>query len=184
MVDICWPGPGHFPTQVLQNSAHAQNCLERPCGSVLWQSGTHKSQERYQHKLEQRSRNTSVLWQSGTRKCPEWYQQILEYHSRNTSVLWQSGTRKCPEWYQQILEYHSRNISVFWQSGTPTPFGIYNIIKGGTSTTRPTDCSITSQTTLYWGPVRLTGKQLPNESARHPLQHLQPILRKTNVNQN
>ena len=158
MVDICWPGPGHFPTQVLQNSAHAQNCLERPCGSVLWQSGTHKSQERYQHKLEQRSRNTSVLWQSGTRKCPEWYQQILEYHSRNTSV--------------------------FWQSGTPTPFGIYNIIKGGTNTTRPTDCSITSQTTLYWGPVRLTGKQLPNESARHPLQHLQPILRKTNVNQN
>ena len=158
MVDICWPGPGHFPTQVLQNSAHAQNCLERPCGSVLWQSGTHKSQERYQHKLEQRSRNTSVLWQNGTRKCPEWYQQILEYHSRNTSV--------------------------FWQNGTPTPFGIYNIIKNGTSTTRPTDCSTTSQTTLYWGPVRLTGKQLPNESARHPLQHLQPILRKTNVNQN
>ena len=104
MVDICWPGPGHFPTQVLQNSAHAQNCLERPCGSVLWQSGTHKSQERYQHKFEQRSRNTSVLWQSGTRKCPEWYQQILEYHSRNTSV--------------------------FWQSGTPTPFGIYNIVLG------------------------------------------------------
>ena len=158
MVDICWPGPGRFPTQVLQNSAHAQNCLERPCGSVLWQSGTHKSQERYQHKLEQRSRNTSVLWQNGTRKCPEWYQQILEYHSRNTSV--------------------------FWHSGTPTPFGIYNIITGGTSTTRPTDCSITSQTTLYWGPVRLTGKQLPNESARYPLQHLQPILRKTNVNQN
>ena len=158
MVDICWPGPGHFPTQVLQNSAHAQNCLERPCGSVLWQSGTHKSRERYQHKFEQRSRNTSVLWQSGTRKCPEWYQQILEYHSRNTSV--------------------------FWQSGTPTPFGIHNIIKGGTSTTRPTDCSITSQTTLYWGPVRLTGKQLPNESARHPVQHVQPILRKTNVNQN
>ena len=158
MVDICWPGPGHFPTQVLQNAAHAQNCLERPCGSVLWQNGTHKFQERYQHKFEQRSRNTSVLWQSGTRKCPEWYQQILEYHSRNTSV--------------------------FWQSGTPTPVGIYNNIKGGTSTTRPTDCSTTSQTTLYWGPVRLTGKQLPNESARHPLQHLQPILRKTNVNQN
>ena len=158
MVDICWPGPGHFPTQVLQNSAHAQNCLERPCGSVLWQSGTHKSQERYQHKLEQRSRNTSVLWQSGTRKCPEWYQQILEYHARNTSV--------------------------FWQSGTPTPFGIYNIIKNGTSPPRPTDSSTTSQKTLYWGPACLTGKQLPNESARHPRQHFQPILRKTNFNQN
>ena len=57
-------------------------------------------------------------------------------------------------------------------------------IKGGTSPPRPTDSSTTSQKTLYWGPVRLTGKQLPNESARHPRQHFQPILRKTNSNQN
>ena len=71
-----------------------------------------------------------------------------------------------------------------WQTVTATPFGTYNIIKGGTSPARPTDSSTTSQKTLYWGPACLTGKQLPNESARHPRQHLQPILRKTNFKQN
>ena len=34
------------------------------------------------------------------------------------------------------------------------------------------------------GPSHFTTQQLPNESARHPRQHLQPTLRKTNSNQN
>ena len=109
-----------LPHKLLQNSVHAQNCLKRPCGR--------KSQERYQHKLECRSRNASVLWQSGTRKCLERYQHKLEYRSRNTSVLWQSGTRKCLERYQHKVEYRSRNTSVLWQTGTATPFGTYNFI--------------------------------------------------------
>ena len=95
--------------------------------------------------------------QKVSRNCQDRRHNKLEPRSRNTSVLWQTGTRKCPEGYQQILEYHSRNTSVLWQSGTATPFGIYNIIKGGTSTTRPTDSSTTSQKTLYWGPACLTG---------------------------
>ena len=70
------------------------------------------------------------------------------------------------------------------KKGNATPFRIYNIVKGGTSPPRPTDSSTTSQKTLYWGPACLTGKQLPNESARHLRQHFQPILRKTNFNQN
>ena len=141
-------------------------------------------EDRCQHEFESRSRNISVLWQSGTRKSQERYQHKFEYRSRNASVLWQTGTRKCLERYQHKLEYRSRNTSVLWQTGTATPFGIYNVIESGTSTGRPTDSSTTSQKTLYWGPACLTGKQLPNESARHLRQHFQPILRKTNFNQN
>ena len=162
MVEICLPGPNH--------SYH--------------QKAPRNLQDRDQHKLEFRSRNISVLMKSGTRCYQERDQHKLQSRSQNISVLMKSGIRCYQERDQHKLESRSRNTSVLMKSGTATPFGIYNIIKGGTNTTRPTDCSITSQTTLYWGPVRLTGKQLPNESARHPLQHLQPILRKTNVNQN
>ena len=91
---------------------------------------------------------------AGTRP---FYQHKLEYWSRNTSVLWQAVTRKCQDRYQHKLEYRSRNASVLWQTVTATPFGTYNIIKGGTSPARPTDSSTTSQKTLYWGPACLTG---------------------------
>ena len=85
------------------------------------------------------------------------HQHKLESPSRNTSVLWQNGTRIYQEGDQHKLESPSRNISVLWKKGTATPFGIYNMIKSGTSPPRPTDSSTTSQKTLYWGPACLTG---------------------------
>ena len=92
-----------------------------------------------------------------TNPCQDRYQHKLESRSRNTSVLWQAVTRKCQDRYQHKLEYRSRNTSVLWQTVTATPFGTYNIIKSHTSTGRPTNSSITSQTTLYWGTACLTG---------------------------
>ena len=91
------------------------------------------------------------------RPLPATVRTVTEYRSRNISVLWQTVTGNCQDRYQHKLEYRSRNTSVLWQTVTATPFGIYNIIKGHTSTGRPTNSSITSQTTLYWGPACLTG---------------------------
>ena len=90
---------------------------------------------------------------------PATVRTVTEYWSRATSVLWQAVTGNCRDRYQHKLEYRSRNTWVLWQTVTATPFGIYNIIKGHTSTGRPTNSSITGQTTLYWGPACLTGSR-------------------------
>ena len=90
-----------------------------------------------QYKLEYRSRNISVLRQNGTRHCEDRYRHKLKYRSRNTSVMLQAGTRKCWDRYQHKVEYRSQNTSVLYQTGTATPFGMYNIMKSGTSPPRP-----------------------------------------------
>ena len=113
-------------------------------------------QDRDQHKLEPPSRNISVLWQNGTGIYQERDQDKLESPSRNISVLWQNKASIYHEGDQHKFESPSRNISVLWQKGTATSFGIYNVIKGGTSPLRRTDSSITSQTTLYWGAACIT----------------------------
>ena len=105
-------------------------CLPGPNHSYH-QKAPRNLQDRDQHKLQSRSQNISVLMKSGIRCYQERDQHKLESRSRNTSVL--------------------------MKSGTATPFGIYNIIKGGTSPARSTDSSTTSQKTLYWGPACLTG---------------------------
>ena len=92
------------------------------------------------------------------RRLPATVRTVTGYRSRNASVLWQTVTGNCRGRYQHKLEYRSRNTLVLWQTVTATPFGIYNN-KNHTSTGRPTNSSITSQTTLYWGPTCLTGNE-------------------------
>ena len=111
-------------------------------------------------------------------------QHKLEYRSRNTSVLWQSGTRKCQERYQHKLEYRSRNTCVLWQNGTATPFGIYTIIKKSNQYRSAHRLLNHQPDNIVLGARVPNGKRIPNDSPHHLRQHLRPILRKTNRNQN
>ena len=128
------------------------------------QQASRNCEGRGQHKFESESGNLSVLWQNRTLIYQDLDQHKFEPRSRNISVLCQTSTCSCQDRDQHKLESWSRNIPVLWQAGTATPFGIHNIGKGRTSTGWPTDSSITSQTTLYWGPACLTGKRIPNHS--------------------
>ena len=185
MVDVCWPGPGHFTTQqlpnesarhprqhlqptlrktnsnrnscltesvrhgfwlefagrdqttlprkLLQNSAHAQNCLKRPCGKSVPQlsgrAGPNMNSSTAQETFPYCGRMVPASVRSGTNKFSSTTHETPPYCGRVVPASVRSGTNKFSSTTHETPPYFGRVVPpprlafIILLKAAPVPLG-------------------------------------------------------------
>ena len=107
-------GQTTLPRKLLQNSAHAQNCLKRPCGKSVPQlsgrAGPNMNSSTAQETLPYCGRMVPASVRSGTNKFSSTTHETPPYCGRMVPASVRSGTNKFSSTTHETLPYFGRMV--------------------------------------------------------------------------